>query len=89
MKDARVEKIWMALEHRFYESRNPNQFELTMKKTGHKLIVSRRFNGPHRSCGHWHGSSAYFVVTGDGIDGEKVFKSLETMAKAIVAGFIK
>ena len=89
IRDLRVEKIETALRHRFVESSDPNQFELTMKESGHKLVVSRRFNSPHRSCGHWHGSSAYFVVTGDGIDGEKVFKSLETLAKAIVAGYIK
>lgn len=85
---ASVEMIEKALRKRFTADMN-NPFTLTMKKTGNAVIVMRRFKAPYRSCGHWHGRSAYFVVTGDGIDGEKVFKSLETLAKAIVAGYIR
>jgi hypothetical protein len=85
---ANVERIETALRHKFCESAN-DEFEITMKSTGHKLLIQRKFNAPHKSCGHWHGRSAYFVVTGDGFDGEKCFKSFETMAKAIKAGFLK
>ena len=83
-----VEKIENALRKKFVDS-NAEQFDVMFKESGHTITIRREFNRPYKSCGHWHGRSAHFVVTGKNIDGEKRYKSFETIAKAIVAGYLK
>lgn len=88
MFDNMVDRISASLREKMGRSGN-YQFDIVMKSTGNKLHISRRFSSPYKSCGHWHSGSAIVVVTGDGIDGEKIFKNFETMAKAIVAGYVR
>ncbi|MCC8157285.1 MAG: hypothetical protein LIO54_08420 [Oscillospiraceae bacterium] len=82
-----AERIEKALWKKFTENRaSMDQFTLDMKAE-YTLRVERCWKAPYKSCGHWHGRSAYFKVTNIQTGEEKSFKGLDTLAKAI-AGHI-
>jgi len=65
-----------------------NSFVLDMK-SGNKITVTPKRGSVSRTSGRWYRGSGYFVVSGDGIDGEKYFKSLSSLAKSMAYGYIK
>lgn len=87
-KDALADKIWDALLKKWDEA-DSNVFEITMKKTGNKILIRASRTGARKVMGHWHSSSVCFEVSGDGIEGIRYFNTLSGLAKTIAYGYIK